>query len=724
MKLRVTENKSALISRLTGLKNSAQSCQQRWLVVINGERDWVYDIIDSVLQSSLQQNFLCISDHTFSGSICISHNKVEQYLGNEFDNIVYDAFCGLFPSTFALSEGTLKGGGLFFLLSPSLDDWPSSTDAFSQKYAMYPGSADDMSPYFITRLIRMLKCEESISIVSQYDEDYFYQTDQLKSSPKTLSADDCQTLDQKVAVEKIIHTAKGHRKRPLVLLSNRGRGKSSALGIASALLVQESHYHITVTGPRKKATINVFRHINKTLGLACNHQCYRIEYKQSIIEFIAPDELLRHPIETRLLLIDEAATIPLPILESLLRQYHRIVFSSTVYGYEGNGRGFEIRLLTKLDQYTPGWAQYKLNEPIRWANNDALEKFCFKAFLLESDYRQSTNNNINIVNIKCTHLNKNELMNNESDLQSLFGLLIHAHYKTSPNDLRMIIDSPYISIYCAFLQNKIVAAALVSTEGDILEDVAVEIMNGHRRIKGQFLPQTLISEFSQTTTAGLKFARIMRIAVDPSLHRKGIGLMLVNYLSASLADRYDFIGAGFGSDERVCHFWNKVGYLPIKVGHKKNAFSGHHSVVVIKGLSTDAHRVVEELRQQFPKRLLFLLTDSLKYLDTQVVRSLLLNYSQNIQSHINQKEYRDLNSFAHEYRDYNTCSYLIYKLILNTVHRHSISEISDSDWAILIQRVIQRQDELEVISNAHLEGRKQLQAKIRLITIQLINSVH
>jgi len=716
-----TESQIGILERLTKLRDSARSCQQRWLVVINGEREWVYELVASILQSSLKQDYLCISNHEFSATVSIRYDKAEQYLGNEFDNIVYDTFDGLFPSTLALCEGTLKGGGLFFLLTPGFENWPSGNDLFKQKYAMYPFSENDMCHYFVTRLIHMIKLQEDISIISQQGEQFFYQPDKITPPAKQPPAGPCQTIEQKEAVDKIMHTAKGHRNRPLVILSNRGRGKSAALGIASAMLMQERTHHITVTGPRKKAIGTVFKHINSTLGLDTHPQANRIVYKQSTVEFVAPDELIRHPVETSLLLIDEAATLPLPLLEALLKHYHRVVFSSTVYGYEGNGRGFEIKFLKVLDKRTPGWTLHKLNDPVRWRHGDALEQFFFKAFLLDPDCDHTIKiKYIDKDHIDCRHLDKTVLVNNESTLRALFGLLTHAHYKTTPNDLRMIIDSPYVSIYGAYVQGQMVAAALVSTEGGIAEDFAIDIMNGHRRISGQFLVQTLISDFAQTKTAHLKFARIMRIAVHPSLHRKGIGSLLLRYLDNELGETHDFIGAGFGSDEGVYHFWEKSGYLPVKIGHKRNAFSGQHSLVVIKGLSENSKIVINDLCQQFPQRLLFLLTDSLKHLDTTLVRLLLVNFAQQIQSQLSEKDILDLNSFAHENRNYNTCAHLIYKLILNSVHRHADINISDSDWAILIQRVIQRQHEMDVVKDCHLKGKNELLDRLRQSTSRLI----
>ena len=70
------------------------------------------------------------------------------------------------------------------------------------------------------------------------------------------------TFDQQSAVDAIIRVVTGRAKRPLVIRSDRGRGKSSSLGIAVAELFQGGLCRrIAITAPRAEAVEAAFRRV-------------------------------------------------------------------------------------------------------------------------------------------------------------------------------------------------------------------------------------------------------------------------------------------------------------------------------------------------------------------------------------------------------------------------------------------------------------------------------
>ena len=165
------------------------------------------------------------------------------------------------------------------------------------------------------------------------------------------------------------------------------RGKSAALGIAAASLFKSGLDQIVVTGPSLLSTEQVFQHSAALLEEASLSRGI-LEWQGRQLRFVAPDELTQamesEKVECDLMLVDEAATLPVPLLETLLRQHSRIVFSSTVHGYEGTGRGFAIRFRKVLDRITPKWRTLHLQQAIRWSERDPLEHLIFSSLLLDA----------------------------------------------------------------------------------------------------------------------------------------------------------------------------------------------------------------------------------------------------------------------------------------------------------------------------------------------------
>ena len=82
------------------------------------------------------------------------------------------------------------------------------------------------------------------------------------------------------------------------------------------------------------------------------------------------------------LLVDEAAMIPLPLLQEYSRYFQHIVFSTTIHSYEGTGRGFELKFKRKIHRT---FQHFELKQPLRWQENDPLEHFIDDLLLLNAE---------------------------------------------------------------------------------------------------------------------------------------------------------------------------------------------------------------------------------------------------------------------------------------------------------------------------------------------------
>jgi N-acetyltransferase 10 len=120
----------------------------------------------------------------------------------------------------------------------------------------------------------------------------------------------------------------------------------------------------------------------------------------------------------------------------------------------------------------------------------------------------------------------------ESFLQKMMGLYSSAHYKNTPNDLQMLSDAPAHSVFVLLSPSAeqdsnslpdILAVVQVALEGKISRKaVEAQLSRGHRSA-GDLIPWTLSQQFGDSNFAQLSGARIVRVAVHPSVQGMGYG---------------------------------------------------------------------------------------------------------------------------------------------------------------------------------------------------------
>jgi len=516
------------------------------------------------------QTALWASEHPPGEAPGVHPGKLKEYLGQDVDHLVFDALDDLDPDALAVAAGLVRGGGRFLLLTPELERW-----------GRQPKSR------FLQRLTRLCA-----------------QQPPARTPPET-EATDGFTSEQEQVIQALRGTAKGHRNRPLVVIADRGRGKSSAFGVGAARLLAEGVEDILVTAPRLDAVRTLFDHAARELPDAdCGKAHVRLGNHG--IRFMAPDELLEKQPATNLLLVDEAAGIPLPMLEGLLRRYRRIAFTTTVHGYEGSGRGFSLRFARVLDELSPRWKKLEMHEPVRWAPGDPLEAFIFQALLLDAEPGPAED--IDIGALEIAPADRDELATDDTRLSQLFGLLVDAHYRTTPTDLKHLLDAPGLRIHLARSRDSITGALLVAAEGRLPADLHADVLAGRRRPRGQLLPTALAAHCGFPHALGLGWERIMRIAVHPELQGRGIGSRLLARLVEGAGKRgVDMLGTSFGATPGLVDFWRRNGYAPVRLGQRREASSGAHAVIMLQGVSsagTDLQARGEAgFAEQFPLQL-------------------------------------------------------------------------------------------------------------------------
>ncbi len=225
--------------------------------------------------------------------------------------------------------------------------------------------------------------------------------------------DRARTLDQGRALLTFIEAIQEKTLRSTVVLTaGRGRGKSAALGLAISSAIAYGYANVFVTAPSPENLKTLFELILKgfdaleykehtdyeivqSTNPAFNKAVVRINIYRShrqTIQYIQPQDANKLS-QAELLVIDEAAAIPLPLVKQLLGPY-LVFMSSTINGYEGTGRSLSLKLVSQLrTQSAPNAAaavaagtgtggtsgrvlrELQLDTPIRYAPGDPVEKW-------------------------------------------------------------------------------------------------------------------------------------------------------------------------------------------------------------------------------------------------------------------------------------------------------------------------------------------------------------
>ncbi|WP_211828219.1 tRNA(Met) cytidine acetyltransferase TmcA [Kistimonas asteriae] len=708
---------------INNLIDQARLSKQRRALVLSGSHQWCLAHATTAIASF--DDPLWISNT--SGNRNTTHFKpgqTQQLLGTEGNAVIIDAHSGFNPNALGAASGIIRAGGLLILLCQPLEDWHRHNDPEYRAILSHGCAPEDIRGHYLSRMVRLIKASSHTTTVEEglpFPSLPVYETPTTDTLPDTDNL--CRTDDQRKAVEAIVRVATGHRRRPLVITADRGRGKSASLGIAAAQLLQQGAGPVLVTAPQPEAVKPLFDQAARLLPDA-DIRRHRIQYNETTLHFVAPDDLAQNPQEATLVMVDEAAAIPASLLSKLLKQHARIVFSSTIHGYEGSGRGFAIRFRETLDRITPKWRHLTLNTPIRWANNDPVEAFTFQLLQLNASPApdamivESANGQDSIVKLSQAQLAQDEALLNE-----LFGLLVTAHYQTTPRDLQMLLDSPSLSIYVLYRGAHIAGTVLSVMEGGFSKALAQAIWLGERRLRGHLIPQSLANHAGMPEAAELTGERIMRIAIHPALRRQGLGKQLLETVIADCQRKNrDFIASSFGATPALLNFWQASGLTPLRLGSTRDTASGEHSALVMLPLSEAASSLHTLARKRFIQQLPLLMSDSLRDIETSLVAALLSETSHSTEiehDHLTEQDWLDSVSFAYSNRTYDGCILAIEKMLLKALRRNP-ALIAPDTLTLLVRKILQKDNWQEVANQCQLSGEKAVVAQLRRAVGQLI----
>ncbi len=610
----------AIRAAIDAITPTWQSARHRLPVVISGASNWAL----SRGRMLVDTDTLWIGTGAPAGTPTLNFKRSREALGGECRQVIFNALDGLDPDALGAVAGLPRGGGRLVLLTPPLDQWPQLADPELARITAYPHTAWEARGVFVARLCRLLRACPQVW--------HLREGQPLPVPPRPTGGtpasseppeDACRTADQREAVDRIRAVARGRPRRPLVLRSHRGRGKTSALGLAAAGVLADGLGDVLVTAPRRASVEPLFALAASQPGVVTESNG-RLHHGDQQLRFIPPDVLLDSLPEARLLLIDEAAALPAPVLEALFQAYPRCVFATTEHGYEGTGRGFAIRFQASLARQAVSVHRLTLTTPIRWAPNDPLEALIDRLLLLDADPVETLPADPAVERVDVTAVDPARLGEDEPRLSELFGLLISAHYRTTPRDLRQLLDVPGSRVWQATLQGHVIATGLTQDEGGLGTALSEAVFNGERRVRGHLLPQTMAAHAGEPDWPALRGRRIQRIAAHAEARRQGLGSRLVQTIAQQARDDgLDFLGVSFGVEDDLLAFWAAQGMRPLHLGHHRDHASGQRAQVMAMGLSDRGRDHVERSARRFQQRLPALAAGPLREADPALLAQLL-----------------------------------------------------------------------------------------------------
>jgi len=366
----------------------------------------------------------------------------------------------LTPDDLGRLFGLVRGTGLIIALAPSIDKWDKIITTFHEHLVTPPYTIKDVKHYFEERWVKKLFEHEV----------YIYDTDKEKAIkyienekdvappkaefhrvygevfPKKLYGM-CVTKDQAEALKKFENLV--NKEIAYVLTADRGRGKSVAVGLGIAgitYVFYKKPFYIGITAPNRGNIESLWEFLKKALEkleLKYEEKKNKIKAGKVIIEYKQPQDLVKRKYD--LVAVDEAAGVYVTYLYKIMNKYDRLVFSTTIHGYEGAGRTFNVRFLKALKE-NPNLMviEHKMKEPIRYAIDDPVERFMYDVLLLDAEPAKIENP----TNPKLVKPDKRDfILNQEEKLRQFVGIYIMAHYKNRPNDIAMLADAPHHDLY-------------------------------------------------------------------------------------------------------------------------------------------------------------------------------------------------------------------------------------------------------------------------------------
>jgi tRNA(Met) cytidine acetyltransferase len=654
-----------------------------------------------------------------------SFKQVRQELGSTHDAILVDLTHGVSASALAILAGTVRGNGVFAIALPD-DNWLKMVDHDLPRYLPWPYESKQINSSFKRFLLSHLYNDSSPfkTIQSHQVQSNQVQPNPLQALPALASIEENAPLTNEQA--KAQSCLFDEAAKSYVLIAPRGRGKSTLLGDSLAKMLQ-ANKKVALTAPNQAAIQTLkarFEYLLKEANL------------DAPLPFYAPDALLTNEEKWDMLFVDEASMIPVPLLMALNQKAEHCLFSTTDYGYEGAGKGFGIRFCRYLEAQTTAnmlpLQSLILNSPIRWGENDPLEIWINDCFFLAPNQGEE----IPFIHAESASFSLvykavvGEAWLTQPDLLArTFQLLVSAHYQTSPDNLRWILDDPSVSAYLSLQGSAVNSVAIITEEGLLPNELSLAVLQGTRRPRGHLVPQSLLAHEGIEDAGHYRYWRISRIATQQSEQSKGLASRLLSHIETTAKNHLiketvpcDFLSTSFAAASDVVAFWLKNGFIPVRLGTTKDQASGCYSLMMVKPLNENAQEKASVWHQAYLANLAINLPRDYPDIDANLANKLsegALNAEPSA-TILSEKDQKDLALFVNHHRPYLTIRAQLTRLVKHAISHKQLTT-THKDYSLLNTVITQSAGEIDFTAFG-LKTKKQVEKHLKLLVEELLRS--
>ena len=263
------------------LRAEALDCNERRVLVLAGEPETTRERARKMLTATdipLASTTL-VGPEPFLNCERLDSVHASELLGQTRTAVVYDTHESLRPNVLGQLVGAVDGGGLVVLLAPPLSAWPTRRDDFDEALAVPPFETEDVTGHFRARLVETLSAHRGVAVID-VESDTVTSTGLTDPAPRRPTPgptvpdrqgrtfpveayEACLTRDQAETLGELERLADPGG--TVVVEADRGRGKSSAVGLAAGSLAASGR-DVLVTAPQYGRAGEVFSRAREVLG--------------------------------------------------------------------------------------------------------------------------------------------------------------------------------------------------------------------------------------------------------------------------------------------------------------------------------------------------------------------------------------------------------------------------------------------------------------------------